>query len=311
MRRTVASFANGQYGLVTRAQALGVGMSSAAIKWQLETGRWVRRQRGVYSTLPGREDWLSRAMAGLLRVGAPAALCGPSAGYLWQLVPHPGDDVHIVVPVTRRPVSGPGLVVVRGRHAVERTHDREWPPRVDLDHTVFDLAQGQSLDRAVALVAKAVQTHRTTVRNLRLALEQRPTQTHHAVLSEVLADVAAGVESSAERRYIRDVEQAHQLPAAERQVWSGAWRCDNEYEPVRVKVEVDGRLGHAGWSSQQRDGRRDRHHAVGGWLTLRVYWPDVAATPCETATELSAIFRVRGWRGRARPCRKRGCGLTS
>jgi very-short-patch-repair endonuclease len=201
--------------------------------------------------------------------------------------------------------------VVRGRHAIERTHGREWPPRIDVDHTVFDLAQGQSLDRAVGLIAKAVQSHRTTVRNLRIALEQRPTQTHHGVLRDVLSDVEAGVESSAERRYTNDVERAHGLPAAERQVWSGPWRCDNEYGSVRVKVEVDGRLGHAGWSSQQRDGRRDRRHAAGGWLTLRMFWPDVAATPCETAEELSSVFRVRGWQGQVRRCRRSDCAVQT
>jgi hypothetical protein len=307
MRRSPASYADGQFGLVTRAQAMQTGMTGAAIRWQLESGRWVQVHRGVYRTMPGRDDWISRAMAGLLRVGHPAALCGPSAGFLWQLVPHPGDDVHVVVPVTRRPVSTPGLVVARSRHSVERTHYREWPPRIDMDHTVFDLAQGQSLDRAVGLVAKAVQSHRTTVRNLRLALEQRPTQTHFGVLHDVLADVAEGVESSAERRYVNDVERAHGLPTANRQVWSGPWRCDNEYDLVRVKLEVDGRLGHAGWSGQQQDGRRDRRHATGGWLTVRVFWSDVGATPCETAEELSSIFRVRGWLGRPRRCRKGDC----
>ncbi|NUO33966.1 MAG: type IV toxin-antitoxin system AbiEi family antitoxin domain-containing protein [Dermatophilaceae bacterium] len=308
MRRDLRAVAESQLGLVTRAQALESGLSDAAVRWRVESGRWVLVQRGVYSTTPGRDDWHARALAALLRVGVPSALCGPSAGFLWGLVPHPGPDVHVVVPVDRRPDTTPGIVITRSRHAYERTDERAWPHRIGIDHTVFDLAQGQALDRAVALVAKAVGTRRTTVRNLRRALEQRPNQSHRTLLLEVLADVAAGTESPAERRFTRDVEQAHGLPAAVRQAdGPGGTRCDNDYPALRVKVEVDGRLGHAGWANQQRDGRRDRRNAASLWLTVRVYWTDVAVTPCQTALELEAIFRGRGWRESARRCRRRGC----
>jgi hypothetical protein len=310
MRRDLPSVAAAQLGLVTRAQALEAGLTEAAVRWRVESGRWVCVQRGVYSTSPGRDDWQSKALAALLRIGLPSALCGPSAGFLWGLVPHPGVDIHVAVPVGRRPETTPGVVVSRSRYAFERTDERAWPHRIGVDHTVFDLAQGQPLDRAVALVAKAVQTRRTTVRNLRSALGQRPNQAHHALLLEVLDDVAAGTESAAERRYTRDVERAHGLPSAVRQAaGAGDTRCDNDYESVRVKVEVDGRLGHAGWANQQRDGRRDRRNAGASWLTVRVYWSDVAVTPCDTTLELEAVFRGRGWSGRARPCRRRDCSV--
>jgi hypothetical protein len=310
MQRTIAAHAAAQLGLVTRSQALGAGLTEAAVRWRVESGRWVAVQRGVYSTTPGRDDWESRALAALLRIGIPAALCGPSAGFLWGLIPHPGPDIHVAVPVDRRPEATVGIVVTRSQYAYQRTDERAWPHRISLDHTVFDLAAGRPVDRAVGLIAKAVQTRRTTLRNLRNTLEQRPGQAHRTLLLEVLGDVEDGAESPAERRYTRDVEQAHGLPSAHRQAAGrGDTRCDNDYEPFRVKVEVDGRLGHAGWANQQRDGRRDRRNAADDWLTARVYWTDVAVTPCETALELEAIFRSRGWPGRARPCRRRDCAV--
>lgn len=303
-------FARAHFGLVTRERALASGLTDAAIRWRVGSGRWVQVHRGVYQTLPGRDDWLTRAQAALLHVGTPSALSGPSAGYLWGLIPTPGPVIHVVVPATRRPASVGGLIVTRSRHALERMHEREWPHRVDLDHTVYDLAQGQSLDRAVALIAKACQTRRTTVRNLRLALEARPNQTHYSELWEVLSDVGSGVESSGERRYVRDVERAHGLPVAQRQAEGpGGTVCDNDYEEQRLKVEVDGRLGHAGWLAQQKDGRRDRRNATHKWLTVRVYWPDVAVTPCVTARDLAVILRARGWRGVAHSCRRQDCAL--
>ena len=176
----------------------------------------------------------------------------------------------------------------------------------------------------MALIAKACQTRRTTVRNLRLALEARPNQTHYSELWEVLSDVGSGVESSGERRYVRDVERAHGLPVAQRQAEGpGGTVCDNDYEEQRLKVEVDGRLGHAGWLAQQKDGRRDRRNATHEWLTVRVtsrgwdvvaepppmYWPDVAVTPCVTARDLAVIQRASGWRGVAHSCRRQDCAL--
>ncbi|RKT77690.1 putative AbiEi antitoxin of type IV toxin-antitoxin system [Terracoccus luteus] len=312
MARTLQTVTRAQWGLVTRRQALELGLSDAALRWRVTSGRWRRVHPGVFQTLPGRDDWQTTALAGLLHVGIPAALCGPSAGYLWGLVPAPGPLVHIVVPTSRRPDPAPGLVISRSRFALDRTDERAWPHRIGVDHTVFDLAQGQPLDRAVALVAKAVQSRRTTVRNLRSALELRPNQTLRTLLLEVLDDVSTGIESAAELRYLRDVERSHGLPRAEHQR-PGLDRtvCDNDYEPVRMKVEVDGRLGHAGWSHQQRDGRRDRRHATGGWLTIRVFWTDVAGSPCETASDLAAIMASRGWRGTPRPCRRRGCGVSA
>ncbi|WP_260439681.1 hypothetical protein [Humibacillus xanthopallidus] len=182
--------------------------------------------------------------------------------------------------------------------------------RISLDDTVFDLAQGASLDTAVALIAKACQTGRTTVHNLRLTLQRRPDQTHRSDLSEVLDDIGAGAESSGERRYLRDVERAHGLPAARRQApGPGRTICDNDYEEQRLKVEVDGRLGHASWPAQQKDGRRDRTNATYEWLTVRVHWHDVAVTPCVTARDLAVILNQRGWQGGARPCRRCDCAL--
>lgn len=310
MPQSLESFTRSHFGLVTRERALASGLTDAAIRWRVVSGRWVQLHRGVYQTMPGRDDWLTRAQAALLHIGRPSALAGPSAGYLWGLVPAPGPRLHVVVPTTRRPESTPELLVTRSRHAIERMHEREWPHRITLDHTVFDLAQGQPLDRAVGLIATACQTRRTTVHNLRLALDARPNQTHRSDLWEVLSDVGSGAESSGERRYLRDVERAHGLPVAQRQASGpGGTICDNDYEEQLLKVEVDGRLGHAGWLAQQKDGRRDRTNATHEWLTVRVHWPDVAVTPCVTAQDLAVILGQRGWQGAAHPCRRRGCAL--
>ena len=83
-----------------------------------------------------------------------------------------------------------------------------------------------------------------------LALDGRGRVRHRALVVDVLAEVAAGVESPLERRYRRDVERAHGLPISElqvREVLSGRWvRADGRYRPYRTRVELDGQLAHPG-----------------------------------------------------------------
>lgn len=297
----------GQSGLVTRAQAHLAGVSDGGIEWRLRTRRWVAVHPGVYQTTPGREDWETRAVAALLHVGAPSALCGPSAGFAWGLVESPGDEMHVVVPASRRATSGNGVTVTRTRAGLDRVHQTAWPHRVTIEHTVLDMSLGATLERAIALAARACQKKLTTPERLAAALECRPNQTHRLLLAEALTDVGE-LESIAELRYVRDVERAHGLPAGQRQTTApGSGRRDSEYEEVAVIVEVDGRLAHEGWAGRRRDGRRDRDAARSGRLTVRVFWIEITQTPCDLASELADVFAIRGWQGSAHPCRKAGC----
>ena len=309
--RLLAARIAGQAGLLTRSQAQQGGFTDEAIAWRVTSGRWRTIHPGVYSTTPGRDDWEMRAVAALLCVGAPAALCGASAASAWGLVPEPSGAVSVVVPAGRRGTSRPGIEVTRSRQMLGRVHPSAWPHRVTAEHAVLDLATGRTLDRVVALVAQACQKRLVSTESLAAALAGRPQQASRGLLLEALTGVGLGVESPAEWRYIRDVERAHGLPQGRRQdPGPRSTRRDNAYAEVKLLVEVDGRLGHEGWVARQRDGRRDRAFARDGWLTVRVCWPDVALTPCELAAELVDILRERGWRGTPRACRRRGCLLA-
>lgn len=320
----------GQAGLVTVDQLKVAGWTPDAMLWQVTSGRWTRPHRGVYLTTPGRDDWEVTAVAALLAVGPPVCLCGESAGQAWGLLSKRppeaatagsrtgdtpqsgprGEAVRVLVPLRRNNGAWDGIEVIRSRHYDDRVHPTEWPHRTTVEHTVFDLALGHGPDRAIALMAKACQLRLTTEAKLAAVLERRVTQPHRKVLREALGLVGEGAESAAEVRYIRDVEKAHGLPRGIRQVPApGSRRRDSEYPDYGVVVEIDGRLGHVGWLNQQRDGRRDRQAAAIGKVTVRGGWPDLTPSACEFAAELAAIFGVRGWSGRARPCGSPRCRL--
>lgn len=308
---TLRAYADDQADLLTRGQCLRAGVTDEVIEHRLRTRRWRRVHPGVYLTAVGRADWLVRAMAAFLRAGPGAAFTGECAALLWGLRRDPPPRIELAVPATRNPTSPGDAVRIRRRHRLDSVvDDLAYPWRTTVPVTVLDVAAGLGADAALAVVARAVQGERVGVGQLRAELARRGRHRHGPLLREVLGDVADGAHSVAEIRYVRDVERAHGLPVAERQAPSaaGARRLhDNRYAAYGLVVEVDGRLGHESWADRVRDGRRDRQVLPTHGVTLRVFWPDVVLTPCTTAVEVAAVLAARGWRDRARPCRRRGC----
>ena len=118
-----------------------------------------------------------------------------------------------------------------------------------------------------------------------------------ADLLQALEDVADGVHSVLEYRYIRDVERAHRLPVAERQVHavqdvSAVYR-DVFYRQYGVIVELDGKASHV--DRRPQDNRRDNAAAARGVITLRYGWADVTERSCPTAYEVAQTLIARGW----------------
>jgi len=140
---------------------------------------------------------------------------------------------------------------------------------------------------------------------LRQNLDARPKTRWRAEIREALEDVASGVHSPLERRYLRDVERAHGLPTADRQacaVQNGrVVRRDVRYRRYRVVVELDGAAYHPA-DRRLADARRDNAAAAHGMVTLRYGWSDVTTRPCQVAAEVAETLRARGWTGQPRRC---------
>ena len=121
-----------------------------------------------------------------------------------------------------------------------------------------------------------------------------------------MGDIASGVHTVLEYRYLHDVERPHGLPRAERQVRVVRDGGRTEYQDVLyrkylVAVETDGRIAHPA-ESQWRDMHRDNAAATDGIVTLRYNWSDVTGRPCTVAAEVGAVLAKRGWPGPVRPC---------
>lgn len=299
----VGTWSAAQLGVVSRRQLLDLGAEPSWIANQERLGRWRRLHPGVYVTHTGPVIWRTRAFGALLYAGPGAALSHASAAYARELLATAPSSIEISVPASRRVTPQPGLRV-HVRRRMPLAYGR--PVAVNEVDTVLDLAAtAVRPDDVVGIVCAAVQARIRPARLL-AALELRGRHPHRQLLVEILSDVADGVESALERRYRRDVERRHGLPRSALQVREhlsfGAIRSDAHYRGYGVRVELDGALAHPGGRTDADTWRDNAVLLERGDLTLRYRWRHVVATPCETAGQVAAALRARGWAGPVRPC---------
>ncbi|HEY0936031.1 MAG TPA: DUF559 domain-containing protein [Trebonia sp.] len=176
------------------------------------------------------------------------------------------------------------------------------------EDTVIDLVNtAVNLDDAVGWVTAAFSRRLTSEWALRQAVAARPRVRWRHQLDEAITFAAGGAHSVLEFRYDRDVERAHGLPRAARQVrftkrdGSRGYR-DRYYEEYgRLVIELDGKRYHPD-ENHSSDRRRDNQAAAGGSATLRYDWGEVTREPCETAVQVYRALCARGYRGALRPC---------
>jgi hypothetical protein len=247
--------------------------------------------------------------AALLRAGPGATLSHHTAAELHGLTDWPGEQIHVTVPTTRNPARYgkiPGVIVHRSSRIDLARHPALSPPRTRVEETVLDLVEtARDFDEAFAWICRAVGRRRTTVPLLRAAAAARKKMRWRNEITAALADVAEGVHSLLERRYVTRVERAHGLPHATRQArrrhGARTTYIDNLYGEYDVCVEVDGTTAHP---TEERwvDIRRDNTNTARGSATLRFGWPEITQRRCESAILVSDTLRDRGWAGSLRAC---------
>jgi hypothetical protein len=301
-----------QAGVISRRQVLAAGGGDHDIRRRLRRREWALVHDGVYVDHTGPLTWLQRAWAAVL-FAWPASLCHGSA---LRAADGPGrrdhDDrapIHVAVQRDRRirPPAG-----VRVHRLAELDAKAQWnssPPRLRIEEAVLDVAAEAVTDYdAIAVLADAVQSRRTTADRLLDTLRKRSRISRRRFLDAVLADVRVGACSVLEHAYLTRVERPHGLPSADRQ-----WRAsgnpvyrDVVYRAQGLVVELDGRLFHDSARARDRDLDRDLEGAVDGLAGVRIGWGQAVGRPCATAEKIGRILNRLGWAGVATPCPR--CG---
>ena len=266
-----------QHGVITRAQALACGLTPGFLRHQVNARRWRRLRPGIFATFTGPLPRPARLWAAVLAAGRGACLSHESAAELQGLA-DPVEPIHITVPGDRTVRRIPGVRIHRSARVAASVHPVREPPQTRIEETVLDLTQtAPDLTTAYDWIARAVGARRTTPRLLLAALARRPKMRRRRELREGLGDVAAGCLSVLERSYRRDVELAHGLPRADRQVPVATRRrrnyLDARYREYTTRVELDGRAAHP-YGQRFRDMKRDNAGVRAGDATLRCHRPD-------------------------------------
>ncbi|HEY7275801.1 MAG TPA: hypothetical protein VH594_07550 [Trebonia sp.] len=297
-----------QDSVVSRAQALGAGLSRHAIGYRLGAGGpWRLMLPGVYLTLPGAPTQAQWETGAILYGGPHALITGAAALRFYEIrqVPRQGSDaVDILIPARFKRASTGCVRVHRTWHMpplwVQGPSVRRYafPARaaVDTARWLNDLREVR------ALVGDAVQNRHCATAQLADELRAGGTP-NGALLRQVIAEVTDGVRSAPEAE-LRDllVKARMPMPLFNPRLYlpNGTFvACPDAWWPeAGVAIEIDSRQWHLAPDDWERT--MSRHSDLGQYGIVTLH-----ATPHQLRTDPAPFLRkaANAYKaGVARPC---------
>jgi Protein of unknown function (DUF559) len=294
--REAWGLAGRQHGIVARRQLLGLGFNSAEIEHRISRGRLHVVMRGVYAVgwpqLTAKRRW----MAAVLACGEGAALSHQSAAALWGIGWERRGRIDISVR-RRSELERPGLRVrARAKLDAARIVAKDEIPVTEVVQTLIDLATElppRGVERAVNEADKHDLVDPETLRSrlgsykgepgvkpLRTLLDKRTFRLSDSDLEILFRPIAAAAGLS---------------PPLSKQLVNG-WEVDFFWPDLGLVIETDGLRYHRTASTQTRDARRDRTHALAGMTPLRFTHYEVKYEPTQVRQELkraAAMLQAR------------------
>jgi len=296
----VANLASRQYGLFSRAQAIGLGASDIMIWRRVQAGKWLTEAEGVY-TLPGwRDGWWRRVWLAFLATGPDAVVSHDTAAAIHGLTNF--QRLRIVLTTPHGDHHWHGLAEMRQSTDLRSEHvtQHNGLPVTTVARTLFDVSAVAGADRLAIAVEDAHISRACRIEELIALYEElrRPGKRGIKKLGRVLATHGPGYvppESWLERRLLRIVKDAG-LPRPRLQA-EFPWRrdlesrCDAVYDDARMILEADGRRWHVRIDQMANDRRRDREALNHRWRPYRFVYEELKNDPAlvvETIREARA-----------------------
>ena len=291
--------ASTQGGVITRRQAIAVGMTDRMIQRRTRTARWERVAHGVYAAYPAPFELQPLAVA---VAKLAATVSHESAAELHGFGPVPKGKLVVTVPhrLTNRcaPVVVHESTDLRPDHV---TRIRMFPVTTP-ERTIIDLAAVLRPARLRAVANAAVHNKLVDASRLFACFSSvaRRGKPGVAALREVLAELAdspSALESELERRF-HDLVRSAGLPEPAMQLrmpWrsAAAGRVDFAFAHARLVVECDGRRWHTAEENFESDRRRDNLAQLAGWRVLRFTWRDMTESPTYVVDAVRSALALR------------------
>jgi hypothetical protein len=232
-----------QYGVVTRAQLIALGLDHGAIDWRLRSGRLRLIHRGVYALGPGplvqRGHWL----AAVLAYGEGATLSHLSAAALWGLA-GPRGPAHVTSGHGRPGRAGIRLHRTKLAPDERVLHDRI--PVTTVARTIFDAAEIVDEQQLGGIWEEADRLKLLQLREVETVCERNPGR---RALRQIQPLLAAAMAPTVTRSPLEDRFAAfcrhYGIPAAETNVHVLGHEVDCLWPAAKLIAELDSWEFHA------------------------------------------------------------------
>jgi Protein of unknown function (DUF559) len=276
--REIGRLVHQQYGVVSRAQLIELGLGEDAIDARLRGGRLHRLHCGVYAVghevVPREGRWL----AAVLTVGEDAVLSHRSASELWNIRRGTARG--------RIDVSAPSLA--RSRPKIQRRYLRLTPdevtvrrriPVTTLARTLFDISAESSEESLEGAIREAEYRHRFRVENLEELLDRHPGRRGAKTIRACLCRLGRGprgrTRSRLEVRFaalLADTDLPRPELNALLDLDGFKVEADCLWREQMLIAELDGGAAHGTRIAFEEDRERDRRLQAAGWRVIRVTW---------------------------------------
>lgn len=284
-------------GVASRSQLLSV-VPPAVLDGHAGRRQLQRVFPHVYASRRTTVSNQTRLRAALVHVGDGAALSHTTALHVWEVLPL-REPLHLTIDQSRRRAGTQGLVV-------HRRNDFDVPAHCSVvgGLTLTDLARSlvdawPLLDprERRPLVLDVVREQRTTTRQLRASLAERPNVGGRRALAQAVDLAEDGCQSELEVMGVLNVFRHRSLPRSVGQfaVVLGDRRAllDRAWPEVKLAVELDGARFHTNPVDRRRDLARDAALAAMGWVVLRFTYADVLGDPGGVRARVLAVYQAR------------------
>ncbi|HET7053331.1 MAG TPA: DUF559 domain-containing protein [Solirubrobacterales bacterium] len=281
---------------MARRQLLALGFNSREIEHRIGRGRLHVVMRGVYAVGWPQMTERRRWMAAVLACGEGAALSHQSAAALWGIAKERRGRIDISVS-RRSELERPGLRVrARAKLDPARIVAKDGIPVTEIVQTLVDLAtelRPRRMERAINEADKHDLVDPETLRSRLRSYEGEPGV---KPLRTLLDESTFRLSDSDLEIFFRPITARAGLPPPlSKQVVNG-WEVDFYWPDLGLVVETDGLRYHRTASTQTRDARRNRAHALTGMIPLRFTHYEVKYEPTLVRQELKraeAMLRAR------------------
>jgi very-short-patch-repair endonuclease len=288
-------------GVISRRQALTLGLTTAQVKRRATSGQWTRRQSGVYvlsGAPPSPRQDIQVALAAI-PTGVTAMASHLTAAWLWGFVDEAPEPAHLVVPqACRTPLRD---AVVTRTSVLPRLQTRHGLPCTSALRTLIDCATVVPRQQLIDLVDRSTATRAISMGNIDRDLKRTSHASHLPGRSNLIRSfsergvLGGPTPSVLESRAARLFNRPGLDDLKAEVVWgpNRDYRLDYADPDARLAIEFDGFAWHSSPERKRRSERRRRRIGRANWLVLAYDWVEVTYEGEAVAKEILATRRER------------------